>query len=281
MLDLTLQDIRMLSAIIGDTSNGLSGSDIKRSLEDVGIKVLDDGKSQTKYSYTIGLNKRDHLYKCLCYELEEYQSSNRIIAFLSVVMAPGRYIKMEDRQKYDYLFEHINKLLRLKGYQYDKSGALIEVPKADSLTEVDKLINEIKSQMYHRSLHQEVTKYCTEGLLRKDNYDAVFEAVKGLEKRIQNMTGLSRTGDGLIDEIFKGPVPYIALNTNQTLTEKSETNGLKYLLQSALAMYRNPTAHKLKRDWKENQTETLDALTVISVAHKYLDLCAVVRKVGR
>ena len=281
MLDISTQDIRNLSNIIGDTNDGISGADIKRCLADAGIEILDDGKNQTRYTYTIGLIKRDHLYKCLSNEFEKYHSANRIIAFLNVVMDPGRYVKQEDRRKYDYLFEHINKFLRLKGYQYDKSGSLMEIPKADSLDDVDKLINDMNSRMYHRALHREVVKYCGKELLRKDNYDAVFEAAKGLEKRIQDMSGLPNTGEGLIIKAFDPRSPFIALNSCQTQTEKDETDGFIFLLKSIFKMYRNPAAHKLKCDWKKDQTETLDALTVISVAHKYLDLCAEVRKVGR
>lgn len=44
MLDLTTQDNWNLSDIIGNTSNGLSASDIKRSLEDAGGEVMDDGE---------------------------------------------------------------------------------------------------------------------------------------------------------------------------------------------------------------------------------------------
>ena len=268
MMDLTLQETRSLSNIIGDTDNGLSGADINRALQDVEIK----------YEYVSGDNKRDRLYNCLRNDYECYRSSNRIVAFLNTVMDPGRYVKPEKRQQYEYLFENINKVLRLKGYQYDKSGALVEVPKADSLDDVDKLINEMKTWMYYRSLHRDVTKYCTEELLRKENYNAVFEASKGLEKRIQDMIGLPNTGEGLIINAFDPHKPsFIALNSCRSQTEKDETDGMIFLLKSVFKMYRNPAAHTLKCDWKKNQTETLDALTVISVAHKYLDLCVVVR----
>lgn len=269
MIELTLQEIRSLSNVIGDTDNGLSGADINRALEDVGIE----------YKCVSGDNKRDRLYNCLRNDYECYRSSNQIVTFLNTVMDPGRYVIQRDRRKYDYLFEHINKCMRLKGYQYDKSGALVEVPKANSLDDVDKLINEMKTWMYYRSLHRDVTKYCTEELLRKDNYDAVFEAAKGLEKRIQDLTGLSNTGEGLIIKAFDPGDPFIILNSNQTQTEKDETNGFTFLLKSVFKMYRNSAAHTLKCDWKANQTDALDTLTVISVAHKYLDKCVVVRKV--
>lgn len=101
MLDLTLQDIRKISDVIGDTGSGLSGADIKRTLADSGIEVLDDGKRQTGYTYTIGLNKRDHLYQCLTHVFEQYHSSNRIIAYLNSIMDPGRYVKAENRQQHD------------------------------------------------------------------------------------------------------------------------------------------------------------------------------------
>ena len=53
MIDLTLQDIRNISNIIGDTNDGLSGADIKRCLADAGIEIYMMGKIKQDYTYTI------------------------------------------------------------------------------------------------------------------------------------------------------------------------------------------------------------------------------------
>lgn len=58
-----------------------------------------------------------------------------------------------------------------------------------------------------------------------------------------------------------------------TESEKNEYNGLKELLIALFHMVRNPIAHTPKINWKQNENEALDILTIISFAHKYLDKC--------
>ncbi len=50
MLDISTQDIRNLSNIIGATNDGLSGADIKRCLADAGIEIYMMGKIKQDYT---------------------------------------------------------------------------------------------------------------------------------------------------------------------------------------------------------------------------------------
>ena len=59
----------------------------------------------------------------------------------------------------------------------------------------------------------------------------------------------------------------------QTDSEKSEFTGVKELLESIFHLVRNPAAHTPKINWKVDEAKTLDILTLISFAHKYLDEC--------
>jgi len=45
------------------------------------------------------------------------------------------------------------------------------------------------------------------------------------------------------------------------------------LLESIFHLVRNPAAHSPKINWKTDEIKTLDILTLISFAHKYLDEC--------
>lgn len=116
-------------------------------------------------------------------------------------------------------------------------------------------------------------KYCIADYLRKDYYDAVFEASKGLAERVRSITGLTTDGGTLFQTAFSKNDPYIFFNSMRTDSEKSEFTGLKELLEAIFHLFRNPAAHTPKINWKTDETKALDALTLISFAHKYLDEC--------
>lgn len=64
-----------------------------------------------------------------------------------------------------------------------KEGKLVEVTQAKTLDEVDKRVNSLQRQLYIRTIHSEVQKYCIKDYLQNDYYDAVFEAAKGLAEK--------------------------------------------------------------------------------------------------
>jgi uncharacterized protein (TIGR02391 family) len=59
----------------------------------------------------------------------------------------------------------------------------------------------------------------------------------------------------------------------QAQSEKSEHIGVQELLKAITHLFRNPPAHTPKINWRTDETRALDALTIISLAHKYLDEC--------
>lgn len=179
----------------------------------------------------------------------------------------------ENRAKYEYLFEGTNKALLLAGMEVTKEGKLIETIQAKTLDEVDRRVNSLKRKLYNRSIHSEVQKYCIEDYLRKDYYDAVFEAAKGLAERVRQITGLTTDGGTLFQTAFSKNDSYLFFYGLQTDSEKSEFTGLKELLEAISHLVRNPAAHTSKINWKVDEAKALDILTLISFAHKYLDEC--------
>ena len=145
--------------------------------------------------------------------------------------------------------------------------------KATTLSEVDKRVNHLQKKLYERSIHYEVVKYCESDYLRKDYFDAVFEASKGLAERVREITGLKTDGGTLFDTAFATKDPYLFFNALSNESEKSEFIGLKELLCSIFHLVRNPEAHTPKINWKVDEGKALDILTLISFAHKYLDEC--------
>lgn len=269
----TEQNLHNISAIIADTNRGLTKSEIERHLRESRITLVSDEAFNNGIYYKVGLNKRDWLYNCLANEINTTHSFNKVVKFIEIVMNPINYTKLEKRGKYQFILEELNKILLLLGYEIDSSGKLTKIVKVNNLDEVDRRVNSLKKKLYDRNIHSEVTKYCINDYLRKDYFDTVFEATKGLAERVREISGLNSDGNELFQNAFATKDPYIILNMLATDSEKNEYNGLKELLIALFHLVRNPMAHTPKINWKQNENEALDILTIISFAHKYLDKC--------
>lgn len=267
------QQLKAVCDVLADTNRGLTKTDLTRLLQQCQILLLEDGHSNSGYTYTIGLNKRDWLYNCFANEINTHRSFNRIFSFIQKALDPVAYTSLDRREKYSFLFEEINKVLLLVGLSVEKSGVIIETARANTLDEVDRRVNHLRSQLYNRTIHHEVEKYCIKDYLRKDYYDAVFEAAKGLAERVRQITGLTTDGGALFQKAFSKNDPYLFINALQTDSEISEFIGLKELLEAIFHLVRNPAAHTPKINWKTDEVKALDILTLISFAHKYLDEC--------
>ena len=105
----------------------------------------------------------------------------------------------------------------------------------------------------------------------QDNYfHAVFEASKGLLKRIQEQSDIDLDGERLIQKVFLGDAPILAFNTLMTETERNEQRGIALLMQGCVAAIRNPLAHEPKILW-DGENDAADYLTLISLLHSKLD----------
>ncbi len=270
----TEQNLHNISSVIADTSRGLTKSELQQHLREARIKLVDDGSYNNGITYKIGLNKRDWLYNCFANELNSSKSSYKIIVFIETVMNPINYTKLEKRDKYEFIFEELNKILLLVGYEVNREGKIIEKEKSTTLDEVDRRTNNLKKKLYDRNIHFEVKKYCEKDYLRKDYFDTIFEATKGLAERVRQISGLNTDGNELFQTAFSSKDPYIILNSLLTESEKNEYNGLKELLIALFHLVRNPLAHTPKIHWKTDESKALDILTIISFAHKYLDECS-------
>lgn len=270
---LNQQQLKAVCDILGHTNEGFTKTELKRLLQQSQIVLVDDGNSNNGYSYTIGLNKRDWLYNCLANEVNTSKSLKRIYQFLINALNPVSFTGQDDREKYHHLLEETNRVLLLTGLSVNNEGKLIEVVQAKTLDEVDRRVNHLKRELYNRAIHSEVQKYCIKDYLRKDYYDAVFEAAKGLAERVRQITGLTSDGGELFQKAFAKGDPYLFFNSMQTDSEKSEFTGVKELLEAIFHLVRNPAAHTPKVNWNVEETKALDILTLISFAHKYLDEC--------
>ena len=272
---LTQQQIESLCAVFGekDPNKGFTKDELKALLRQCGIPEVDDGFRSNGLTYQTGLNKRNWLTNCLITEIKKSGNCECVFRFIETAFNPTAYTQLSKREKYQYLLEEINKELITLGLHIAATGVLEKVIKAQTLNEVDRRCTELQNKLYHRAIHEEVKKYCIKDYLRKDYFDAVFEASKGLAERVREMSGLKTDGSALFQTAFGGDSPYLFLNGLSSQSEKNEQNGLRELLNAVFHMVRNPRAHTPKINWEEDETLTLDILTMISLAHKYLDQC--------
>lgn len=267
------QQLDGICDVLGNTSQGLTKSQLRSLLMQCEIPILDDGSSSNIMSYKLGLNKSKWLFNCFAEEINTSQSYKKIYLFIQKALAHVSYTAFDKREKYEYLLEGINKVLLFVGLMVDRSGNIVETAQSQTLHEVDQRVNRLKRALYERAIHSEVQKYCISDYLRADYYAAVFEAAKGLAERVREISGLTKDGTALFNEAFSQKDPYIIFNALITESEKNEFMGLKELLVAIFHLVRNPAAHTPKINWKTDETKVLDVLTVISFAHKYLDEC--------
>lgn len=276
MSGISQEQLQAICGVLGETNTGLTKTELKTVLGQSEIELVDDGCRSNGITYTIGHNKRTWLYNCLENELNKTHNFTKIHTFIESALNPARYTDDNKRAMFTNLLEGVNKILMLAGLEVQSSGKLQPIIKATTLDEIDRRVNSLKKHLYNRAIHSEVAKYCINDYLRKDYFDAVFEAAKGVAQRVRNISGLQTDGSKLFQTAFSTKDPYIFLNQMQTDNEISEHNGLRELLEAIFHLVRNPAAHTPKINWKTDETKALDVLTLISLAHKYLDECGAV-----
>jgi uncharacterized protein (TIGR02391 family) len=240
-----------------------SGSDISRVISM--MQWNDDSGQSTKW-------------RRLEYVFEKQQrvdkSSKAIFAFIRNYFTPARFVNHEeDFEKYRL---QLNLQLAFVGIEYGRDGQFLSVIRAKTISEAENRLRTLKSKMQGRSIHWQVSEYCTVELLHDDYFHAVFEATKGLAQRIRDMSGIDKDGAALVDLCFAVEHPILAFNSLQTETEQSEQKGFAQLIKGCFSAIRNPMAHEPKILWS-GEDAAVDYLTLISLLHRKLDSAILVR----
>lgn len=248
--------IESLSRLLGECG---TGDQIARALRDRGLE--DHSGQSTKWR---------RLHWVFSDSQRQHSCANRIIDFIQAFLAPSRFVgnsgEFEDHRT------KLNAILSLSGLEYGKDGKFRRGPIATTLDEAEARLKTIQHKLRGRSIHSEVTKYCRTELLQDNYFHAVFEASKGLAQRIRDLSGVQGDGAKLVDDVFLGSSPLLALNFFKTETEKSEHKGFAQLLKGCFAAVRNPLAHEPKILW-QGEEDAADYFTLISLLHRKLDSC--------
>ena len=249
--------LEMISNILGDTAEGLTGTEMHRFLLQANIDDVDQTNT-----------KRYRLFNALTNEQNKHKCSNQILIFIGLVLAPSRFVN--NRAKFNELRTSINQQLAFVGYELQENGKYRVVERASTISDVEIKVANLKQELEKRNAHQEVFKYCTAELLQNNYFHSVLEANKGLFQRIRDLSTIQKDGVSLIEEVFsKNPI--LIINNYQTNSEQNEHNGFSNLLKGLCSMFRNPTAHEPKIDWNISEQDALDILGVISYCHRRLD----------
>ena len=161
--------IESLARVVGECG---SGSDISRMFS---LRSIDDRSGQStkwKRLYWVFLDIQ-HPDKC----------ANRIIDFVQVFLAPGRFVGRTDA--FEAHRSESNRVLSLSGLEYGADGEFRLFTPVTTLSEADRRASRVKGKFQGRRLHPEVLKYCRAELMQNNYFHAVFEATKGLAQRIQ------------------------------------------------------------------------------------------------
>jgi uncharacterized protein (TIGR02391 family) len=258
-----VDNLRSICELIGDTGEGLTGSEIGRVLSDCNINDPLAGGTK-KHRLFEALNERQNQDGC----------SNHIFSFLKYVMSPVRY--RDKPQLFKERLNHLNEILAFIGLAFNEKLELTKSDPATTISEAKQRANSLRKKLVDRNVHPDVFRFCREELLQENYFHAVFEAAKSVADKIKVKSGIEADGAELVDKVFglgSNNAPLLALNSLRTESEQSEHKGLANLLKGMFGVFRNVTAHAPKIHWYISEEDALDSLTLISFLHRKLDKC--------
>ncbi len=246
--------VEQLARVLGDCG---TGGDIDYAF--ASINIVDQSRESTKWR---------RLRWAFDESLRRNRNANEVLKFIEVYLDPVRFAGRAEQ--FDDHREAINTVLAFSGLVYEADGKFHRRQVARTLTQAENRSRRIKSRLSSRRVHPQVSKYCDAELMQDNYFHAVFEASKGLLKRIQEQSGIDLDGERLIQKVFLGDAPLLAFNTLTTETERNEQRGIALLMQGCVAAIRNPLAHEPKILW-DGENDAADYLTLISLLHSKLD----------
>ncbi|MFH7808217.1 TIGR02391 family protein [Acinetobacter sp. BSP-153] len=266
--NIDLGSLESICKILGDTNNGISGTEISKYLAETSIK--DPQLNSTKWK---------RLYDALSIKQSEDRCSNNVLAFIKYVLRPSRHIHR--KEWFENIRTELNYVLSFEGFELTESGDIRATDKVKTFSEAEERAQNLRKILLDRKIHSDVLIFCKAELLVDNYFHAVFEATKSIAEKIRIKTNLTTDGSELVDNAFsyKGKIPYLALNNLTTESHESEQKGFMNLLKGVFGTFRNTTAHAPKITWEINEQDALDILSMISLIHRKLDKAIEAKKI--
>ena len=254
-------NLQAIYDILGDTENGLTGSEIGRYLRECSIP---DPHSS--------LTKRHRLYEALAQQQRSDGYANSVLRFVTHAVNPVRHTASQD------VFEtrrlKLNHVLAFSALTLGDNGKLQRAKAAQTLSQAEAAASKLRKTLRDRQVHEDVLKFCRAELIADNYFHAVFEATKSVAEKLREKTSLTSDGAALVDEalgIGKASYPRLAFNRLATESERSEHTGLMNLIKGMFGAFRNTTGHAPKIHWAVSEQDALDILTTLSLVHRRLD----------
>lgn len=254
----TQAQLQAIADALGDTDDGLTGSEIAHLLASSKIADVDPT-----------LTKRHRLYNAFAQDQNKRQDRIYILAFVRKAMKPERFARCQER--FEPMRANLNRALAFAGLAVDAAGELAAVEQARTLSEAQRRAQELRADLTTRGVHPDVLRFCREELLADNYFHAVMEAVKSVADKLRARTGLTDDGAALVDRALTGDTPMLAINPLKTESEKSEQKGFAHLLRGTFGMFRNTTAHEARINWPMTKDDAEDLFSLVSLIHRRLD----------
>ena len=255
--------LQAIADALGDTSEGLTGSEIHHLL--LTSKMVDTDPA---------LSKRHRLYNAFVNCQNAEKNRLYVLAFIRFAMKPEQYARTPER--YEPMRVNLNRALAFVGLAVEESGKLVQVEQVLTLPDAQRRANELRSDLELRKVHPDVLKFCKEELVKLNYFHAVLEATKSVADKLRRKSGLTDDGATLVDRTLGGDRPIISINALSDETEKSEQRGFVNLVKGAFGMFRNTTAHAPKISWAIDKDDAEEVFTLLSMIHKRIDASQVV-----
>lgn len=249
-----------ITGILGDTSQGLSNNEISNFGQQSGLPRIET---------QMGYSKKNRLFDMFA-DSQNRRQNNQIIAnFILLSCSPSRFLDRQD--EFDWQRNQLNKVLSFEGVALNESGKFVPVRQANTIKDAEARARELRSDLQTRGVHPDVLAFCRAELLQDNYFHAVLEAVKSVAHKMRERTGLLDDGAILVQHVYGGSTPILAINSLKSKSERDEQKGFCNLVTGVFGMFRNPTAHEPKVHWEVRKEDAEDLLSLVSLIHRRID----------
>ena len=164
----------------------------------------------------------------------------------------------------------VDTILRTVGFSVTDEGHI--VPATTGATGAAALTEHLQHKLIERGVHPTVLEYCNEDLVNQSLFHAVTEAAKSLMERLRP-EWIALDGEKLVQAEFgtrNSPGPRFINNLSSPADEASHF-GFIHLLNGIYGHLRNDRAHRARLGSHNDEQDFLDAMAMISYAHRVLD----------
>jgi uncharacterized protein (TIGR02391 family) len=127
-----------------------------------------------------------------------------------------------------------------------------------------------------RGFHPRIVKSSKSRFVNGQRSDSIRAAFQAVNNRIRKMSGITDVDDGqaLAARAFEDKNPTLRMTDLNTVPDKDEHAGVRFLAMGGMRGLRNPRSHADEEWWTDGDVDfVLEALALASLLHRCLDLC--------